>query len=100
MTEAARLKIALLSEIEIGGEIDAARAARRLGTSVRTLQRRLAAERTTFQEVLDQTRSEIARELLAAPDVRMKEVSRALGFSDTRAFRRAYRRWTGRSPRD
>jgi AraC-like DNA-binding protein len=98
-TDADRLRIALLSELEAGGDTDVAHVARRLGMSVRTLQRRLAVEDTTFQAVLDDTRKEIANELLTAPDARVKEVSRALGFSDTRAFRRAFRRWTGRSPR-
>jgi AraC-like DNA-binding protein len=96
-TLAASLKLALLADLEAGTRIDGARAARRLGVSLRTLHRRLAAESTTFQRVLDETRREIAGELLASPDARMKDVSFALGFSDTRAFRRAYRRWTGKA---
>jgi AraC-like DNA-binding protein len=96
---AERLRLAMLSELQAGAGIELGRMARRMGTSERTLHRRLADEATTYQRVLDETRREIADELLGLPGARIKEVALTLGFSDVRAFRRAYRRWTGRTAR-
>jgi AraC-like DNA-binding protein len=98
-SQAARLKLALLAELERGKGASLADVARRLGMSPRTLHRRLAEEGTTYQCVLDETRREIADDLLAVPGARIKNVSLTLGFSDPRAFRRAFQRWTGRAPR-
>jgi AraC-like DNA-binding protein len=98
-SEGARLKAALLAELERGSDITVGSVAKRMGTSPRTLHRRLAEEGTTFQRMLDETRREIADDLLALPGARIKDVSYTLGFSDPRAFRRAFQRWTGRSPR-
>jgi AraC-like DNA-binding protein len=98
-SEVAQLKIALLAELERGTGVSLGAVAQRLGVSQRTLHRRLAEENTTFQRVLDETRREIADELLALPGARIKNVSFTLGFSDPRAFRRAFQRWTGRAPR-
>jgi AraC-like DNA-binding protein len=96
---AARLRIAMLSEMQSGACIDLGRMARRMGTSQRTLHRRLADDGTTFQRVLDEARREVAEEMLSLPGARIKEVSLTLGYSDVRAFRRAYRRWTGHAAR-
>jgi AraC-like DNA-binding protein len=96
---AARLRLAMLSELQTGAPIDVGRMARRMGLSQRTLHRRLADDGTTYQRILDETRREIAEEMLELPGARIKEVSLTLGFSDVRAFRRAYQRWTGRAAR-
>lgn len=72
--------------------------AKALGLGARTLLRRLRAEGTSYQAVLDDVRRELARDLLASRGKSSKEVSTALGFSDPRAFARAFRRWTGHSP--
>lgn len=70
--------------------------ARRLGTSPRTLRRRLAEAGTTYAALLEGWRSETARRLVAgwSDDA----LSKHLGFTDVRAFRRAFTRWTGVSP--
>jgi AraC-like DNA-binding protein len=72
--------------------------ARELGMSPRTLRRRLLEHRTSYQEILDGMRREIADELLGDPDRKLSEVAFLLGFSDASAFHRAYVRWTGRTP--
>lgn len=74
-------------------EADLPRVARHLATTARTLQRRLGDEGTSFREVLDQVRQRHAERLMVAglPSARVAEV---LGFSDTRALRRALSRWT------
>ena len=70
--------------------------ARRLSTSWRTLQRQLAAAGTTFRALLDETRFRFASESLGQTPI--KVVAQRLGYSDERAFDRAFRRWAGTSP--
>ena len=69
-----------------------------LGTSPRTLQRRLKDEGVSFRDVRDDVRHRIALGLLDDPENAILDVACATGFSDPRAFRRAFREWTGRSP--
>jgi AraC-like DNA-binding protein len=72
--------------------------AARLGTSRRTLQRRLAEEGTSHQDLVDGVRRDLALRWL--PDTRMAitEVAYLLGFSEPAAFHRAFKRWTGQTP--
>ena len=69
-----------------------------LHVSVRTLQRKLESEGTTFREVLDTAKSRLAQAYLADPRVSVGEVAALLGFSDPSSFNRAFRRWTGHTP--
>ncbi|MDP3749534.1 MAG: AraC family transcriptional regulator [Phenylobacterium sp.] len=69
-----------------------------LGLSASTLHRRLRAEGTSFQRLLDQRREELARRLLQAPGSAIGEVAGALGYAEHAVFTRAFRRWTGLSP--
>ena len=68
--------------------------------SSRTLRRRLKDAGTSYQEILDDVRAELARRYLAREKRAVDEVSFLLGFSDPSAFTKAFRRWTGRSPAD
>jgi len=70
-----------------------------LGMSERTLQRRLAAEGTSFQGLLDDTRRELARHYLGQRSVSLADIAYLLGFSNQRSFFRASRRWFSSSPR-
>ncbi len=72
---------------------------RALAMSARNLQRGLAAEGTTFQAQLDAARRELAMRHLTAPGATVAQVAWLVGFSEPSAFHRAFRRWTGRSPR-
>jgi AraC-like DNA-binding protein len=72
--------------------------ARRLGMHERTLGRRLQASGTTFQQLLDETRLDMARQLLRDTGVPVARVSAALGYGDPTVFTRAFARWTGRTP--
>ena len=72
----------------------------RLGCSRDTLYRRLKAEGTTFEKVLDGLRHRLALDYLGADKVSVNETAYLVGFSDPAAFSRAFKRWTGRSPRD
>ena len=72
--------------------------ARELGTSARTLRRRRENEGATLRAIVDELRRDKADELLANGSA-VKDVAFQLGFSEPSAFRRAYKRWTGRPPR-
>ncbi len=93
------LRRALSSGMSRGGA-DLATLARRLGSSPRTLQRRLGEEGTSFQEVLDEVRSEAAERYLADSSLSCAEVGYLLGFSEPAAFHRAFKRWRRVTPRE
>jgi AraC-like DNA-binding protein len=67
--------------------------------SARHLQRGLSSEGTSFQALLDDARRELAVRHLADPGATVANVAWLVGFSEPSAFHRAYRRWTGLSPR-
>ncbi len=92
-----RVRTALLRGRLLPHSIDAV--ADELGTSVRTLRRRLAAEGSSFREIHDDLRRDLALRLLQKKGTTVEEVAFALGFSDAANFRHAFRRWTNRSPR-
>lgn len=73
--------------------------ARQLAMSARTLRRRLDAEGATFEEVRDRVLCELATAHLQDRRRSVEEVAFLLGFSEPRAFHRAFKRWTGRTPR-
>jgi len=70
-----------------------------LGMSARTLQRQLRHEGTTFAALLTALRREMAPALLRDGRHGVSEVAFLLGYEDPSAFRRAFQRWFGRSPR-
>jgi AraC-like DNA-binding protein len=80
------------------GEVDMPRIAAALGCSRDTLYRRLKAEGTTFETLLDGLRRRLALDYLAGGKVSVSETAYLVGFSDPAAFSRACKRWTGRSP--
>lgn len=73
-------------------------AAAALHLSERTLQRRLQCEGTTFQQLLDDTRRELARQYLRRPRHSLRRVAELLGFDDPSNLHRACRRWFGETP--
>jgi len=72
--------------------------ARQMGMSERTLQRRLAAEESTFHDLLEDARRTIACSYLADRKLAAYEVSFLLGYSEPATFFRAFKRWTGKTP--
>ncbi|WP_158543554.1 AraC family transcriptional regulator [Dyella solisilvae] len=66
--------------------------------SERTLRRRLAEAGATFKLVSDRVRANLARQLLQERGFTVTAASEHLGFSDARAFRRAFKRWLGQTP--
>ena len=69
-----------------------------LALTDRTLQRRLQAEDTSYQQLLDAARSELARKYLTENRLSLGEVASLLGFGDQSNFFRACKRWFGLPP--
>ena len=72
--------------------------ASRMGLSLRTLNRRLRAVGTSLQEIRDEVTADAACQLLGTTDKAASEVALILGYSDSSAFTRAFRRWRGVPP--
>jgi AraC-like DNA-binding protein len=68
--------------------------------SRQTLFRQLKAEGTTFEAVLDEMRHRLALQYLRGKKVSVNEAAYLVGFSEPAAFSRAFKRWTGISPRE
>jgi AraC-like DNA-binding protein len=66
--------------------------------SPRTLQRRLAGERTSYQALVREVREDLARAYLAESRLAISEIAFVLSFSDVSTFHRAFRRWTRQTP--
>ena len=90
----------LLGEALNGGDPRQEAVSQKLGISVRTLQRRLSEEGTSHQDLLDEVRSELSRRYLQESKLAICEVAYILGFSEPSAFHRAFRRWTGVTPKE
>jgi AraC-like DNA-binding protein len=82
-----------------GGDPSLEGVARELGMSERSLQRHLRELGSSFNALADEVREATARLYLEQPDMALTEIGFLLGFSEQSAFTRAYKRWTGRTPR-
>jgi AraC-like DNA-binding protein len=71
---------------------------RDLGMSARSLRRRLQAEGSEYNTLLEDARANCAKRLLVDPQRSIQEAAYALGFANPAAFTRAFKRWTGLSP--
>ena len=60
----------------------------------------LKASGTSYQQLLGDTRRELAEEYIVRADLSVNEIAYMLGFSDCSNFARSFRRWTGKSPSD
>ena len=74
--------------------------AQALHVSNRTLQRKLKDEGTSFMDLLQDTRLQLARKYLSHPNRSVVETAYMLGFSEPSTFSRAFKRWTGVAPAD
>lgn len=73
--------------------------AKSLGLSARSLRRRLADEDKSYAEVANEARAIVAKHLLRDQRKTIQETAYELGFSDTSTFHRAFKSWTGMTPR-
>ncbi len=69
-----------------------------LNTSLRSLQRRLHDQDTSFKELLSNTQRELALSYIRDSSRSIGEITYLLGFSEPSNFTRAFKRWTGKSP--
>ncbi len=83
-----------------GEALDADAIARHLHLSTRSLHRHLREEGASLQGLKDEVRRERAVELLCRTEKPVKQVALAVGFADEKAFARAFKAWTGETPRD
>jgi AraC-like DNA-binding protein len=98
-TTAVRVQRLLARDLP-AGEVSLSEVAAALHMSARSLQRRLGDEGTSFDAVLDELRHDLALRYLADPKIAIAEVAYLLGFSEPSSFHRAFRRWTGATPRE
>jgi AraC-like DNA-binding protein len=87
-----------LAEMLCDGSPNLRAVAKRLGMSVRTLQRRLEEHDVVFRDLVQEVRRELAERYLAERDANLTEVAFLLGYSELSSFDRAFRRWTGSTP--
>src|SRR5262245_4723359 len=78
----------------------AAGIASELGLSLRTFHRRLAEEGLSYQSIVDGMRRSLATELLENTHMGIDQIAERIGFADATSFRKAFKKWTNRSPSD
>ena len=69
--------------------------ARQMAMSPRTLRRRLLEKNTTYQHILDEIRSELAKEYIVTTSLSVDQIASRIGFSEATTLRRAFKKWTG-----
>jgi AraC-like DNA-binding protein len=92
-----KVKAIIIDQLPSGNVTDE-RVARLLHRSPRKLQRQLQSAGTTFNTILNQIRQDLALQYVGDQDTNMTEIAFLLGFSESSAFSRAFKRWTGVSP--
>jgi len=92
-----RARVLIKEELN-GGDPSLERIAQRLGLSPRTFQRRLRAQASSHNELLDQLRKDLALKYLRDRQMAVCEIAYLLGFSESSALHRAFKRWTGMTP--
>jgi AraC-like DNA-binding protein len=95
---AERLRLLLRQERDLCN-LETERIAHTLGVSVRTLRRRLSREGVSLAELVEQVCNDIACTELRRPGATVREVAERLGYSEPSAFHRAFKRWTGETPK-
>ncbi len=73
---------------------------KKLAIGRRSLQEKLKAERTSFRNCLEAVRREISLDYLCRPDTTICDVAFLVGYSEQSAFNHAFKRWTGKTPKD
>ena len=98
MSHAARLRDYLIAAAP-KDRSDMTSVARGLGMSVRSLRRRLSEEGVSYAELVEEAHASVAKRLLDDLGRSIYETAYDMGFSDPSAFHRAFKRWTGMTPK-
>ncbi len=96
-TTAMRVKAKLIDRLA-SGAVTEEEIAEGLYMSLRTLQRKLGEEDTTYKRVLEETRRELAERYIEDASLTLNEITYLLGFSEASSFSRSFKRWTGIAP--
>jgi len=94
-----RVKAAIIEQLP-SGNVTHEKISKSLAISVRSLQRKLQQAGTTFRDLLNSTREDLAKQYVRDQGVDLTETAFLLGFSEQSAFSRAFKRWTGQSPKE
>lgn len=92
-----RVRAVLLEGLP-AGEYSIELVAKHLAVSKRTLQRQLNDESTSFMDILNTTRQQLAQHYLKSPSISQGEIAYLLGFQEVNSFIRAFKEWTGNTP--
>ena len=92
-----KVKAVIIDQLPSGNVTDES-VARELYMSSRKLQRQLRSDDTTFTTLLNEIRQDLAQRYLREQDISLTEIAFLLGFSESSAFSRAFKRWMGVSP--
>jgi len=92
-----KVKAVIIDQLPSGNVTDE-NVARALYMSSRKLQRQLQSDGTTFNALLNEIRQDLAQKYLREQDTSMTEIAFLLGFSESSAFSRAFKRWMGVTP--
>ena len=94
-----QIKLLILHSLD-SGHCTASILADRFGITARTLQRHLKREGTSFEEIKNSVRKDIALRCLKRPDIPLNRITEILGYSEISVFTRSCHRWFGMSPRE
>jgi AraC-like DNA-binding protein len=94
-----QVKVAIINQLPSGNVTDETISEAVL-TSKRSLQRRLNEKGTTFKTILTEVRKDLALKYIHDRKLTLTEISFMLGFSEMSSFSRAFKRWTGESPKE
>ncbi len=92
-----RVKTKLIDHLPSGAVTEEA-IAQSLHMSLRTLQRKLGEEGTTYKRLLEETRRTLAERYIEDASLTLSEITYLLGFSEASSFSRSFKRWTGLTP--
>ena len=94
-----QVKVAIIDQLPSGNVTDET-ISKAVFTSQRSLQRRLSEKGTTFKTILTEVRKDLALKYIHDRKLTLTEISFMLGFSEMSSFSRAFKRWTGESPKE
>ncbi|MCP4441784.1 MAG: AraC family transcriptional regulator [Aureispira sp.] len=93
-----KVKQFILGEIDLMHQIEIEDVAKKFMMSVRSLQRKLKEEETSFNQLYEQCRKDLAVLLLKKPELPISDIAYHLNYSSNAAFTKAFKRWESISP--